>query len=96
MTTVMDIPAEIAEVKAELLQLKNDLKMATGKREIALINQITAKETQLTALIGRLPIETSGGKIISHFDFLFDAVLAAFLTASSVEHVHVDVRLFRL
>ena len=53
--------------------------MATGKREIALRNRITAKETQLTALIGPLPKETSGGKIIS-LDFLFDAFLAAFLT----------------
>jgi len=31
----MVIPAKIAEVEAELQQLKNDLKMATGKREIA-------------------------------------------------------------
>jgi len=63
---VMDIQAEIIEVKAELIQLKNEVATATGDREIAIRNQIIAKETQLTTLINLLPKEALPGNPMTH------------------------------
>jgi hypothetical protein len=62
----MNFSADIAEAKAELAQLNSALTTATGEREIAIRNQITAKENQLTTLYN---LQASGGKIMSHFDF---------------------------
>jgi hypothetical protein len=51
---VMDIPADINLVKAELAQLESELATASEQERIAIRNQITA-------LINRLPNEAPAG-----------------------------------
>jgi hypothetical protein len=62
----MDVNAEIVSIKAELVELKQQLLAATGEERIAIQYRITAKENQLTEYVKLL--QTTSG---TPFFFLF-------------------------
>jgi len=53
----MNIPQKIADIEAELAELKNELKNVAGdeRRENILNQRIIAKESQLVEYVKRLP-----------------------------------------
>jgi len=81
----MNFSADIAEAKAELAQLNSALTTATGEREIAIRNQITAKENQLTTLTIFRPQEVKLYLIlISNYISIFDAAFLTFLALADL------------
>ncbi len=71
-TDYMDVPAKIASVEAELVELKAQLTTtASEAREVALRQQIAAKENQLTECYKLLPRDgIFSSPITSIFSFI--------------------------
>jgi hypothetical protein len=66
----MDVNAEIVSIKAELVELEQQLLTATGEERIAIQYRITAKENQLTEYVKLL--QTTSGTL---FFFLFFTII---------------------
>jgi len=51
----MNIPQKIADIEAELAELKNELKNVAGDERYLIRQQIITKESQLVEYVKRLP-----------------------------------------